>query len=34
VVLQFQRSEPLHAGTERVGTLARLGVRVMQLTYN
>jgi membrane dipeptidase len=34
VVLHFQGSEPLRAGTELVGAFARLGVRVMQLTYN
>jgi membrane dipeptidase len=34
VVLHFQGSEPLRAGAEMVGVFARLGVRVMQLTYN
>jgi membrane dipeptidase len=34
VVLHFQGSEPLRAGTELVGAFGRLGVRVMQLTYN
>jgi membrane dipeptidase len=34
VVLHFQGSEPLRAGTELVGAFARLGVRVIQPTYN
>jgi membrane dipeptidase len=34
VVLHFQGSEPLRAGAELVGAFARLGVRVMQPTYN
>ena len=34
VVLHFQGSEPLRAGAELVGAFARLGVRVIQPTYN
>jgi membrane dipeptidase len=34
VVLHFQGSEPLRAGAELAGTFARLGVRVIQPTYN
>jgi membrane dipeptidase len=34
VVLHFQGSEPLRAGAELVGVFARLGVRVIQPTYN
>jgi membrane dipeptidase len=34
VVLHFQGSEPLRAGTELAGAFARLGVRVIQPTYN
>jgi membrane dipeptidase len=34
VVLHFQGSEPLRAGPELVGAFARLGVRVVQPTYN
>jgi membrane dipeptidase len=34
VVLHFQGSEPLRAGTELVAAFARLGVRVIQPTYN
>jgi membrane dipeptidase len=34
VVLHFQGSEPLRAGSELVGAFARLGVRVIQPTYN
>jgi membrane dipeptidase len=34
VVLHFQGSEPLRPGPELVGAFARLGVRVIQPTYN
>lgn len=34
VVLHFQGTEPVRAGAELVGAFARLGVRVMQPTYN
>ncbi len=34
VVLHFQGSDPLRAGSELVGAFARLGVRVIQPTYN
>jgi membrane dipeptidase len=34
VVLHFQGTEPLRAGVELVGAFARLGVRVIQPTYN
>ncbi|HEY6311941.1 MAG TPA: membrane dipeptidase [Streptosporangiaceae bacterium] len=34
VVLHFQGAEPLRAGTELAGAFARLGVRVIQPTYN
>jgi membrane dipeptidase len=34
VVLHFQGSEPLRGGTDLVGAFARLGVRVIQPTYN
>ncbi len=34
VVLHFQGSEPLRAGAELVAAFARLGVRVIQPTYN
>lgn len=34
VVLHFQGSEPLRAGSELVGAFARLGVRVIQPMYN
>ena len=34
VVLHFQGSEPLRAGAELVGAFARLGIRVIQPTYN
>ncbi|HWG12640.1 MAG TPA: membrane dipeptidase [Streptosporangiaceae bacterium] len=34
VVLHFQGSEPLRAGAELAGAFARLGVRVIQPTYN
>jgi len=34
VVLHFQGAEPLRAGAELAGAFARLGVRVIQPTYN
>jgi membrane dipeptidase len=34
VILHFQGSEPLRAGAELTGAFARLGIRVIQPTYN
>jgi hypothetical protein len=33
-MLHFQGSEPMRPGTELAGAFARLGVRVIQPTYN